>query len=132
ALRPGRPPPPPSPAGVVLTPPVTWDRTAMTFQIPVTIRTANAGQATWLKRRAAARGISAPDMRKTGTSAASGICPPAQTVAASTCGDSRGGSQERLGMALRPCELTLGTGTLLVADGAGSGGAVMTWRGRER
>src|SRR5262249_2258619 len=104
----------------------------MTFQIPVTIRTANAGQATWLKRRAAARGRSAPGMRQTGARAASGIVPPPRAGAASTGRNSRVVSQETLSMSLRSCELTLGTGTLLVADGAGSGGAVMTWRGRER
>ena len=104
----------------------------MRFQTPVTIRTANAGQATWLKRRAAARGISAPDRRKTGTSAASVICPPTQTVAASTCRNSRMVSHVTLSMSLRSCELTLGTGTLLVAARAGSGGSAMTWWGRER
>jgi len=47
------------------------DETAATFHIPVTIRTANAIQATWLKRRAAARGTSAPKRRRAGTKAAS-------------------------------------------------------------
>src|SRR5215472_13825570 len=58
------------------------------FQIPVMISTPKAGQATWLKRRAAARGISAPRRRSTGTSAARVICPPTQMVAASTCRNS--------------------------------------------
>src|SRR5215831_7936501 len=58
------------------------------FQTPVITSTANAGQATWLNRRAAARGISAPKRRSTGTSAASVICPPTQMVAASTCRNS--------------------------------------------
>src|SRR5215469_14435873 len=74
----------------------------MTFQIPVMIRTANAGQATWLKRRAAARGMSAPALRRTGTTAASVSCPPTHTVAASTCRNSRIVSQVTPSMLLRP------------------------------
>jgi hypothetical protein len=56
---------------------------------PVSTSTANAGQATWLKRRAAARGISAPRRRSAGTRAASVSCPPTQMVAARTCRNSR-------------------------------------------
>jgi len=47
--------------------------TAAMFQMPVMIRTPNAGQATRLNRRAAARGMSAPSRRSTGTRAASVI-----------------------------------------------------------
>src|SRR6516162_3204658 len=73
------------------------------FQIPVITRTPKAGQATWLNRRAAARGMSAPARRRTGTSAASVICPPTQTVAARTCRNSRIVSQLTLSIpALSP------------------------------
>src|SRR6516162_8860069 len=58
------------------------------FQTPVRSRTANAGQATWLKRLAAVRGTSVPRRRSTGTSAASVSCPPTHTVAARTCRNS--------------------------------------------
>src|SRR5215472_14345934 len=65
----------------------------MTFHTPVSSSTANAGHATWLKARAAARGTSAPRLRSTGTSAASVSWPPTQIVAARTCRKSRTVSQ---------------------------------------
>lgn len=64
--------------------PEICERTEVTFQTPVRTSTANADQATWPYRRAAARGIRAPGRRSTGTSAASAICPAARTVAART------------------------------------------------
>src|SRR5262249_50795825 len=84
---------------VVRSLPLTFDRTAATFQIPVRISTPKAGQATWLNRRAAARGISAPRRRSTGTSAARVICPPTQTVAARMGRNSRIVSQLTASMA---------------------------------
>src|SRR5215467_10478217 len=59
------------------------------FQTPVITSTPKAGQATRLNRRAAARGTSGPMRRRAGTSAASVSWPPTQTVAASTCKNSR-------------------------------------------
>src|SRR3954447_14657037 len=61
----------------------------MTFQTPVATSTANAGHATWLNRRAAARGTSAPAARSVGTSAARTSWPPTHTVAARTCSERR-------------------------------------------
>src|SRR3954451_8642835 len=59
------------------------------FQMPVTIRTANAAHAMRPNARAAALGTSAPAARRTGSSAATVICPPTQIAAASTWRNSR-------------------------------------------
>src|SRR5215469_1735514 len=74
----------------------------MMFQTPVTISTANATQATWLNRRAAACGTSAPNRRSAGTSAARVSCPPTQTVAARTCRNSLMVSQLTASMPDKP------------------------------
>src|SRR3954451_8818505 len=59
------------------------------FQMPVTMRSANAAQATRPNDRAGARGTSAPAPRSTGRMATSVIWPPTQTVAARTWRNSR-------------------------------------------
>src|SRR5437763_16963827 len=59
------------------------------FQMPVTMRTPNAVQATRPNDRAAARGTPAPAPRNTGRRATSVIWPPTQTVAARTWRNSR-------------------------------------------
>ena len=57
---------------------------ARTFQIPVNVRMASAGQPRRPKRRASRRGASALMERASGTRPTITICPPTQTVAART------------------------------------------------
>ena len=61
--------------------PVILSCSAAMFQMPVATRTAKAGQAIWLNRRAAARVTWVPGRRSTATSAVSVSWPPNQMVA---------------------------------------------------
>src|SRR5712691_2706528 len=91
------------------------------FQIPVTMSTPKAVQATWLNRRAAAARASEPNRRKTGTSAARTSWPPTQIVAASTCRNSRMVSQLTASIppSSQPCEGPGCEGSLALAPGPG-------------
>src|SRR4051794_11476131 len=80
------------------------------FQMPVRTRTAKAGHATWLKRRAAAPGASGPTARSVGTSAARVSWPPTHTVAATMCTNRRTASQENASIGWVPSVSCAGPG----------------------
>src|SRR5688572_30969081 len=81
--------------------PVSVTSTSVRFHSPVSTTTANAGQATRAKARAATFVASGAARRRLGTTPASAIWPPTQIDAASTCRNRR--SVTRVGESTATC-----------------------------